>query len=165
MSEVPSIETTFSLDHDRLDGLFANYQKWKAADFAMARDYFKEFRTSLNRHIVWEENLLFPLFEEKTGLSHTGPTEVLRKEHQQIKHLLDTFHDKIKVKDLPTEEEEHQLLKALAVHNQKEEAILYPLLDHHMTEDQKQMVFTLMENLPEETCRACCGHPQALYTS
>jgi len=44
---------------------------------------------------VWEEELLFPMWEEKTGMIEDGPTPVMRFEHDQIKQLLDTIHQKV----------------------------------------------------------------------
>jgi regulator of cell morphogenesis and NO signaling len=42
---------------------------------------FEEFKAGLEQHIVWEEEILFPSFEQKFGLPG-GPTEVMRWEHR-----------------------------------------------------------------------------------
>ena len=36
------------------------------------KEAFKEFKLGLQRHIVWEEELLFPIWEEKTGMVEDG---------------------------------------------------------------------------------------------
>jgi hypothetical protein len=79
-----SIRTYFAEDHDRLDGLFASFRERKRFNYAEARLFFREFKFGLQRHIVWEEQILFPLFEQKTGMVHNGPTEVMRQEHRLI---------------------------------------------------------------------------------
>jgi iron-sulfur cluster repair protein YtfE (RIC family) len=86
------ISIYYETDHDRLDDLFKNFQQLKRSDFSKAKQFFKEFKIGLQRHIIWEEEILFPLFEEKTGLKNGGPTEVMRLEHRQIKTHLETIH-------------------------------------------------------------------------
>ena len=78
MSEQKTISEFYEQDHDRLDELFKTFQKLKRSDFAKAKEAFKEFKFGLQRHIVWEEGVLFPLWEEKTGMSEGGPTFVMR---------------------------------------------------------------------------------------
>jgi regulator of cell morphogenesis and NO signaling len=95
MSEHKSISTFYELDHDRLDELFKTFQQFKRSDFAKAKEAFTEFKFGLQRHIVWEEDLLFPLWEEKTGMSDSGPTFVMRAEHRQIGQQLEALHDKV----------------------------------------------------------------------
>ena len=51
------------------------------------KECFEKFKFGLHRHIAWEEEILFPLFEEKTGMTDGGPTFVMREEHRQIKAL------------------------------------------------------------------------------
>ena len=87
-----SVQETFAADHDRLDGLFAAFQTTKRSDYLRAREFFKEFKFGLQRHIVWEENILFPEFERKTGMVNTGPTEVMRQEHRLIRDRLEAIH-------------------------------------------------------------------------
>ncbi len=65
MSEQKTISQFFEQDHDRLDELFKTFQQLKRSDFAKAKEAFKEFKFGLQRHIVWEEDQLFPLWEEK----------------------------------------------------------------------------------------------------
>ena len=78
MNEHKPVSEFFGQDHDRLDELFKTFQKFKRSDFAKAKEAFKEFKFGLQRHIVWEEDILFPLWEEKTGVSDGGPTFVMR---------------------------------------------------------------------------------------
>jgi iron-sulfur cluster repair protein YtfE (RIC family) len=74
-----------SHDHDRLDAIFAEFRK--EPDAGKTRELFLQFDTGLRAHIVWEEEILFPPFEDRTGMRHTGPTAVMRMEHQQIKQI------------------------------------------------------------------------------
>ena len=57
-------------------------------DIERAESIFLFFKSELERHIIWEEDILFPVFERKTGIKDGGPTSVMRIEHIQIKNHL-----------------------------------------------------------------------------
>jgi iron-sulfur cluster repair protein YtfE (RIC family) len=153
-----SISKYFETDHDRLDELFKNFQSLKRTDYPEAKGFFREFKFGLQRHIVWEEEILFPLFEEKSGMTQGGPTEMMRIEHRQIGERLEAIHKKVKLADPNSDEEEKLLLAILSVHNMKEENILYPMIDRAATDADRTAVFEKMESLPEERYAQCCHH-------
>ncbi|TAK59351.1 MAG: hemerythrin domain-containing protein [Bacteroidetes bacterium] len=140
----------YEADHDRLDELFKQFQQLKRQDMPKARELFTMFRSGLLRHIIWEEEILFPLFEQKTGMYQSGPTEVMRMEHRIIKKHLETIYTKAKADDPSTDEDEQLLLNTLVAHNHKEEQILYPAIDRSLTNGEVSSVFTTMEKVPEE---------------
>jgi iron-sulfur cluster repair protein YtfE (RIC family) len=157
MSERTTISTFYELDHDRLDELFKTFQQFKWSDFSKAKEAFREFKFGLQRHIVWEEDLLFPLWEEKTGMSDGGPTFVMRNEHRQIGRLLEAIHDKVADQNPDCDQEEQALLNLLGSHNMKEERVLYPAIDQVTNEEERETVFRNMKSIPEERYRVCCG--------
>ena len=157
MSEEPTISAFFAQDHDRLDALFASYQSLKRTDFDKAKETFKEFKVGLQRHIVWEEDLLFPLWEEKTGMSDGGPTFVMRNEHRQIGVQLEAIHQKVIEQNPESDHEERALLKLLGSHNLKEERVLYPSIDQVTTPEECRETFQKMKEIPEDRYRVCCG--------
>jgi hemerythrin-like domain-containing protein len=106
---------------------------------------------------VWEEDLLFPLWEEKTGMSEGGPTFVMRSEHRQIGQQLEAIHDKVAEQNPETDQEEQALLDLLGSHNMKEERVLYPAIDQVTTQEERNVVYRKMEQIPEERYRVCCG--------
>ena len=157
MSEQKTISEFYEQDHDRLDELFKTFQKLKRSDFAKAKEAFKEFKFGLQRHIVWEEDLLFPLWEEKTGISEGGPTFVMRNEHRQIGQLLEAIHQKVAEQNPDSDQEEQALLNLLGSHNMKEERVLYPSIDQVTSGEERETVFGSMNNIPEERYKVCCG--------
>lgn len=159
MITVPSIQATFDADHDRLDALFADYVQWKRTDYPRARAAFKEFKFGLQRHIVWEESILFPLFEQKTGINQGGPTAVMRTEHRRIGDCLEAIHQKVKAQDPDSDREDQALLEALTVHNEKEETVLYPWLDRLLGDEDRAAVLDAMARVPEDAYKTCCGRP------
>lgn len=144
-------------DHDRLDDLFKKFQGAKTRDVGKAKKVFSEFKRGLQRHIVWEEEFLFPRFEERTGAGNGGPTAVMRLEHRRIKGLLDAIHDRVAVGKTDTDEYEHELKDVLMVHNTKEESVLYPGIDGVLPEGEAAEMITAMQALPAERYAHCCS--------
>jgi iron-sulfur cluster repair protein YtfE (RIC family) len=142
-----SITHFYENDHDRLDELFTSFQRLKRTDFAKAAACFREFKTGLQRHIIWEEEILFPLFERKTGMTAGGPTQVMRVEHTMIKAHLEEIHALVQLRSAETEGAERKLLETLSSHNMKEEQILYPAIDRSLEQDELNHIFRSMEGL------------------
>jgi len=159
MSE-ETIGTYFGKDHDRLDGLFKQFQKYRKVDLTKAKPFFRDFKQGLERHIIWEEELLFPLFEVKTGLKDSGPTACMRFEHAEIQEGLRKIHRKIAQGDPETTIEEVELLAILGQHNEKEETVLYPMLDRALDQGERDRVFKNIEDsLRSVSHVCCCDHP------
>jgi iron-sulfur cluster repair protein YtfE (RIC family) len=157
MSEQKTISEFYEHDHDRLDESFKTFQQLKRSDFPKAKEAFKTFKFGLQRHIVWEEDVLFPLWEEKTGMSEGGPTFVMRAEHRQIGQQLEAIHGKVADQNPDSDQEEQALLDLLGTHNMKEERVLYPAIDQLTSAEERETVFQNMKNIPEERYKLCCG--------
>ena len=139
-----SINERYSHDHDRLDQLFARFQSFKRSEPAKAKEMFNEFRAGLERHIIWEEEILFPSFEKKFG--HLGrPTEVMRWEHREIRKFLETIARKLAEGDCDTGMDEMGLQAVLCPHNHKEENILYPMIDRITADEERTEIFNKMD--------------------
>ncbi len=154
-----TITSFFAEDHDRLDKLFAQWQAQKHVDFPVAKNAFREFLMGLRRHIDWEEKILFPVFDQKTGLSGNGPTAVMREEHREIKRVLENMHEFVRGGDIHTDRLEGALLAVLKEHNMKEENILYPALDSMTDDEERRKIFTEIERISESdgSSACCCG--------
>ena len=134
-----------SLDHDRLDNKIRMYGKEKLLEIERAESIFLFFKSELERHIIWEEDILFPIFERKTGIKDGGPTSVMRMEHIQIKDHLQKIQRKLRAKKIQDPcGEEVALFKLLESHNQKEENILYPGIDNLTSEQEKEQLIKQM---------------------
>ena len=128
-------------DHDRLDNKIRKYSTEKLVDIEQAESIFLFFKSELERHIVWEEDILFPVFERKTSNKDAGPTSVMRMEHIQIKDHLQKIQRKLRAKKIQDPcGEEVALFKLLESHNQKEENILYPGIDNLTSEQEKDQM-------------------------
>ncbi len=143
----PSINDFLTEDHDRLDGLLETFQEWRGKDSARAKDSLTQFTVGLLRHLRWEESILFPLFEQKTG--QTGLTNTLRGEHDEIRHWLGALGQKVEENDAACDHEEKMLVEELGGHNAREEYALYPELDRLLTDEEKTTAFEAMAAVPE----------------
>jgi hemerythrin-like domain-containing protein len=125
----------FTLDHRSCDGRWADVEATvearKAEDIAAA---WQRFDASMRRHLQMEEEVLFPAFEEATGMSGGGPTFIMRSEHEQMRGLLGQmgaaagagdFQELVDLGDT--------LLMLIQQHNSKEEQMLYPMAERALT--------------------------------
>ncbi len=140
-----SIHRHYTEDHQQLDALFHEFQSSKRTDPSGAHKAFQDFKAGLERHMVWEEQILFPSFERRFGHLQGGPTAVMRWEHQQIRQSLEAIALKLNRQDFCTEEEEMALEAVLCPHNQKEEGILYPMIDQMVGADERAEIFAAMD--------------------
>lgn len=143
----PSINDFLTEDHDRLDGLLESFQECRTKDSAEAKDFLTQFTVGLQRHLRWEESILFPLFEQKTGQS--GLTNTLRGEHEEIREWLAALNQKVEQNDADCDHAEKMLVEELGGHNAREEYALYPELDKLLTEEEQKATFAAMAAVPE----------------
>lgn len=117
-------------DHRRLDAILPRVRELAAAGaYQDAATRFEEFVSGLDRHIEAEEQILFPTFEEATGMV-AGPTSVMRSEHVEIRRWMETGAASLAGADRGGfEQAAGALSSVLAVHNMKEERMLYPMVD------------------------------------
>ena len=144
-----TIRSFMTDDHRRCDDFFAEAeQAIGKQNIAAARASFGHFRSSVLAHFECEEKTLFPTFEAKTGMT-MGPTQVMRMEHQQMRALLDDAQNAIESGD--TDEYlglAETLLIMMQQHNMKEENILYPMCDQHLSAELP----AVLERLEMELC-------------
>lgn len=125
------VDEYLTCDHRRLDRLMEESKvSLRASDLAEAARRFEEFACGLNRHIDAEENILFPVFEEKTGMTGGGPTYVMRMEHVQIRKAMSDAAAALAAGDAAGYATAAAAIESVLVaHNSKEEQILYPMID------------------------------------
>ena len=134
-------------DHDRLDKILEEFRCTKNTDVTRAVALFHDFMAVLSRHIVWEEEILFPFFEQKTHMHDTGPVAVMRIEHNHIKNYLEKIQNRILAKEINgIDELVCGLMELLADHNAKEESILYPWIDRETSGKEREEIISKMKN-------------------
>ena len=128
-----TISSFLTRDHRACDNEFANLENAIASlDWEEAKSQFDKFSADLLHHFDMEEKVMFPVFEEVTGMSQ-GPTMVMRMEHSQMRNILDDLKADIEKRD-----KNHffgvseSLMMLMQQHNMKEEQMLYAMADMHL---------------------------------
>jgi len=128
-------------DHRACDDLFASAESAVAnKDWDSARSLFGQFQTAMARHLAMEEDVLFPAFETQTGMT-SGPTEVMRMEHAQMRDLLQEMDKALAAGNqagfLGLSETLNMLMQQ---HNLKEENMLYPMSDRVLGAESDRVI-------------------------
>jgi regulator of cell morphogenesis and NO signaling len=142
---IDSINDFLTEDHRLLDGLLEGFQECKPKGPARAKEHLARFVSALHRHLRWEEAILFPLFEQKSGQS--GLTRTLLAEHQEIRERLEALSEKLEETDADSGYEEKMLVEELGGHNAREEYAFYPELDRLLSDEEKNRVFEALTAL------------------
>jgi hemerythrin-like domain-containing protein len=122
-------------DHRRCDDLFARtVERISRGDWTEADHALTEFIRAMEHHLRFEEENLFPAFEQAMG-NRAGPTQATRQEHEQMRALFRDMQECLRQRDvnryLGVSE---TLLILMKQHNMKEEHILYHLADQALGE-------------------------------
>jgi iron-sulfur cluster repair protein YtfE (RIC family) len=136
-----SFPTQILPDHHRhCDDLFvAAEDAVQRGDWAAAAPAFERLRDQMNAHFAAEEELLFPAFEAATGAS-SGPTRVMRMEHEQMRPLLAQLEAACAARDADAYAGAAEtLLILMQQHNMKEENILYPMCDQALGAEAERL--------------------------
>ena len=116
-------------------------------------DRLSQFIFGLRRHIRMEEDHFFPLFEDRSRMpAGSGPTAVMRAEHQEIEATLRAVE---KVLDAGSCATVIQTIEGQPVHpsslfrshDAKEENALYPMADRLFTQEEKDDLCLKMQTV------------------
>ena len=128
-------------DHRACDDLFATAEAAEAQqNWDSARSLFGQFQAAMAHHLAIEEDVLFPAFESRTGMS-SGPTQVMRMEHAQMRDLMQEMAKAVAAGNqdsyLGLSETLNMLMQQ---HNLKEENMLYPMSDRVLGADSAGLI-------------------------
>ena len=145
-----SIRECLTGDHRACDAAFAATEQAVAAgNWKSARAAFDTFRNAMLAHLAAEEEILFPAFEARTGMT-MGPTRVMRAEHAQMRELLAAAGEALAAEDADDYAGNAETLLILAQqHNMKEENVLYPMCDQHLAAEAEGLVRRLATAIDE----------------
>jgi hemerythrin-like domain-containing protein len=121
----------FTLDHRSCDSQWTEVENAvEQGDTDAAMRLWRRFDANLRQHLEMEEQILFPAFEQQTGMTGGGPTFVMRSEHEQMRGLLGQMAEAAARGDSQELlDQGDTLLMLIAQHNQKEEGMLYPMAE------------------------------------
>jgi len=135
MSSIPEYMTA---KHRECDDVFSEAETAVAEqNWPLALEKWQSFASELSEHLAQEEEVLFPKFEQATGMT-AGPTQVMRMEHQQMRALVQDLDNALAAK----EKDEYlglseTLMVMMQQHNMKEEMMLYPMMAQHLSDGEQ----------------------------
>jgi iron-sulfur cluster repair protein YtfE (RIC family) len=140
--------------HKHCDDLFAQAEEAaQNGQWSACQSTFQRFRQEVEAHFATEEQVLFPAFEQVTGMS-AGPSQVMRFEHAQMRDLLEQMDQAVRRKDARQFSGlAETLLVLMQQHNMKEENILYPMCDRTLAPQAVAVADGLRDRL-EAACPA-----------
>jgi regulator of cell morphogenesis and NO signaling len=118
-----------------------------------AVDQLSQFIFGLRRHIRMEEDHFFPLFEDRSRIpAGSGPTAVMRTEHQEIEATLMMLEKFLGASDCATliqtiEGQPVHPSSLFRSHDAKEERVLYPMADRLFTQEEKDDLCLKMQTV------------------
>jgi len=128
-----TISSFLTADHRACDEEFANLENAVASEkWEESQEKLNKFIADLLHHFDMEEKVMFPVFEEVTGMKQ-GPTMIMRMEHDQMRQLLSALQE-----DLVKKDKNHffgvseSIMMLMQQHNMKEEQMLYAMADAHL---------------------------------
>ena len=135
-------------EHGDLETLFDEILTHIKKNSDQSIELFSKFNRNLRKHFQWEENILFPLFEERAGLPGADTTFVLRNEHNLIKSMF------IKRIEVLLNEKKYSDIKILLIgleemlrmHRNIETDIFYPWFDDSLGMAEKERVLRRLKN-------------------
>ncbi|MTD32293.1 hemerythrin domain-containing protein [Paludibacterium denitrificans] len=119
--------------HRDCDDILASAeQAVRSGNWNRARQICQVLNVEIEQHFQLEEDQVFPAFEAATGID-SGPTEMMRCEHNEIRQLLQDMADAVNGEDARAWLGHSETLLILTQqHNMKEENILYPMCSQHI---------------------------------
>ncbi|MBU0632571.1 hemerythrin domain-containing protein [bacterium] len=141
-----TIKDFMTFKHRACDELLALAEEAvEKKDFADAEEKYREFKDETLKHFDTEEGYLFPIFEEKTGMTQ-GPTQVMRMEHTQTRMLFEKLDEAMAHKNSDRFFSlSESMMILLQQHNAKEEQMLYTMMQNVLSEQNDEIVQRLME--------------------
>lgn len=135
-----TISAFFENDHREIDAILER----TAFDSPNAIVDFSEFDARLERHIRWEEELLFPAVAAKAPPLEMGPIRVMKMEHVAIRQHKAAALAALKAGDgASAKSHSDAMVQVLTSHNHKEEHVLYPACDQMLAAEAQELLAKL----------------------
>ncbi|MBI5630706.1 MAG: hemerythrin domain-containing protein [Elusimicrobia bacterium] len=128
----------FERDHREIDALLADVA-FDSGREAAAK--FAEFDARLERHIRWEESILFPAVARNAPDLAMGPIRVMSMEHELIREGKTGALAALNACDAKRARQFVEAMeRVLRDHNFKEEQFLYPACDNLLSMEERRIV-------------------------
>jgi len=145
------IKESIKKDHRQLGDMLKAYQKLKDEDESEAKKLFHEIQSRIERHVSWEERILFPRIEARICMNLPPPSIRARSQHREIEKIIEKICEQVVHTRRQTNELKGKLADLWEQHDRELERILYPWIDLSLSEQEKEEALDLMD-------RSAVGH-------
>ena len=130
-----------TIEHRECDEILSDVEnKVHESGLSSANEKFNFFESEMIRHFLEEEDVLFPAFEQKTGMSG-GPTHVMRMEHNMMRQNMSLMRGAL---EDGNEDRFLGICETLMIliqqHNMKEEQMLYNMAQMHLSDQNNELI-------------------------
>ena len=132
-----TVAVALEREHKEIDDALATFAE-HLANGDRRLDILAPASTALRRHIYVEEEFLFPALRDA---GFVAPVFVMLREHGEIWQALDELEDD---KHASHRDAYERLATVLQAHNEKEEAILYPVSDSALQNGQGERLLDFL---------------------
>ncbi|TAM50827.1 MAG: hemerythrin domain-containing protein [Burkholderiaceae bacterium] len=135
-----SINDYMMNDHREVDAIFERARNAaEAADWAGVERDGEMFLRRIERHIEMEEKILFPAFDEVSGMSGAGPSQTMSSEHELMRPMFTQMREATQANNMASYlQAANSLHELLQQHNMKEEQMMYPMADQALGQQAAQ---------------------------
>ena len=142
-----TIKQVMTKDHKYCDDLFIHLESLVMDNnWQQAERQIQICIDSVVYHFKYEEEVLFAEFEATTN-NTSGPTMMMRHEHEQMRMLMDELKQSI---DNQNHDRYSGLAETLNIfiqqHNIKEEGILYPMIDSACEHNKDHLLVNILHH-------------------
>jgi hemerythrin-like domain-containing protein len=140
-----TISSYLADDHHRCDKLLATVcASIRAGQWHQAERELCDFTDALERHLQLEDVIVFPAFEKalaRAGGADKPPFGQMHIEHLRMRAVTKRMADSHIVHDARAFlDHAHTLALALCLHGEREEGVLYPLIDRMLQTQRDEII-------------------------
>lgn len=120
-------------------------------DFKKAAQLLEKYRAALYEHMLFEENVLLPMYSTRAVIERSGETKLFLDEHVKMRNWIQLFSEMItelatqanpETRLLKLLDRESFFLKLCSHHDNREAKFLYPCLDAVTTEEERAQLLS-----------------------
>lgn len=151
-TRMKKITTFLSNDHGRIFGAFEDYTRMAVDQLTERKQAMNNLKQALDRHSSYVEGTVVPAVKDRLDEDTKNQIKSFMEEgHQSINTRIQEMEKKLESGTGDTTNLEEELRAAMNEHFEREEKILYPIFDEHLSDEEKKCVLEQMKGIiPDE---------------
>jgi hemerythrin superfamily protein len=135
-------------DHNKIEKLLNTLEEKNNEDFDSMQNSFNKFEWELEKHIFTEEKAIFISYNPEDKTEGYKMLPELTKQHNFILNKLNNWREDIRHKRMISDFYSFKVY--LIRHKTYEEEKVYPMLDQSLTEEDKNLIVTKLNEIVQK---------------